>query len=156
MAAQDGHQAIDPTRFSISTLPRLVEEANLVDRAIKRLSLTPASNCDNCGQQVPLYCSHCGQRLLASTKSFTRNSSQTIKLSDCTPVCSKSPPDAGEDDGTPRRGLRFWCIMFSLIVVGMISALETTIVGTALPTIVSELGGAEWYIWCVNGYLLTR
>lgn len=38
----------------------------------------------------------------------------------------------------------------------MISALETTIVGTALPTIVHDLGGAEWYIWTVNGYFLTR
>ena len=54
------------------------------------------------------------------------------------------------------RGFRFWCIMLSLAATSILSALEGTIVSTALPTIVGHLGGAELFIWTVNGYFLTR
>lgn len=63
-----------------------------------------------------------------------------------------------EDGGTspPKRGFRFWMIMLALAVTSILSALEGTIVSTALPTIVSHLGGAELFIWTVNGYFLAR
>jgi hypothetical protein len=54
------------------------------------------------------------------------------------------------------RGLSFWCIILALCVTGILSALEGTIVSTALPTIMQDLGGAELYIWSVNGYFLAR
>jgi hypothetical protein len=53
------------------------------------------------------------------------------------------------------RGVQFWCIMFALGVTGILSALEGTVVGTALPAIINDLGGAELYIWTINGYFLT-
>lgn len=59
------------------------------------------------------------------------------------------------EDPKMHRGVRFWCIMLALGVTGILSALEGTVVGTALPTIVNELGGAELYIWTINGYFLT-
>jgi hypothetical protein len=56
----------------------------------------------------------------------------------------------------PVRGFLFWCIILGLCVTGILSALEGTIVSTALPTAVQDLGGAELYIWSVNGYFLAR
>ena len=42
------------------------------------------------------------------------------------------------------------------ILVGMfLAALEATVVGTAMPTIVSSLGGLEVYSWVFSAYLLT-
>ncbi|WP_320782578.1 MDR family MFS transporter [Streptomyces sp. CRN 30] len=48
-------------------------------------------------------------------------------------------------------------IVFATIVLGiLLAALDQTIVGTALPTIVSELGGAEHMSWVVTSYLLAE
>ncbi|MEW9508702.1 MDR family MFS transporter [Streptomyces bacillaris] len=48
-------------------------------------------------------------------------------------------------------------IVFTTIVLGMLlAALDQTIVGTALPTIVSDLGGAAHMSWVVTAYLLTE
>ncbi|MFM9496908.1 MDR family MFS transporter [Streptomyces galilaeus] len=48
-------------------------------------------------------------------------------------------------------------IVFVTIVLGMLlAALDQTIVGTALPTIVSDLGGAEHMSWVVTAYLLAE
>ena len=48
-------------------------------------------------------------------------------------------------------------VAFALIVGGLLlSALDSTIVATALPTIVGDLGGAEHMSWVVTAYLLTQ
>ncbi|AUG82112.1 MFS transporter [Kitasatospora sp. MMS16-BH015] len=48
-------------------------------------------------------------------------------------------------------------IVFGTIVLGMLlAALDQTIVGTALPTIVSDLGGAAHMSWVVTSYLLAE
>ncbi|WP_210588621.1 MDR family MFS transporter [Streptomyces sp. GESEQ-35] len=48
-------------------------------------------------------------------------------------------------------------IVFVTIMLGMLlAALDQTIVGTALPTIVSDLGGAEHMSWVVTAYLLAE
>src|SRR6266487_2318153 len=47
-------------------------------------------------------------------------------------------------------------IIFSGIVLGMLlAALDQTIVATALPTIVGDLGGLNKLSWVVTAYLLT-
>src|SRR3954470_17183553 len=43
-----------------------------------------------------------------------------------------------------------------LLMVMLLAALDSTIVSTALPTIVSELGGLEHLAWVVTGYLLAQ
>ena len=43
-----------------------------------------------------------------------------------------------------------------LVLVMLLAALDSTIVSTALPTIVSELGGLERLAWVVTGYLLAQ
>ena len=48
-------------------------------------------------------------------------------------------------------------IVFSgLVLVMLLAALDSTIVSTALPTIVGELGGLEHLAWVVTGYLLAQ
>lgn len=49
---------------------------------------------------------------------------------------------------------RIW-IIFSALIAGMLLAsLDQTIVSTAMPTIVGELGGVENQVWIVTAYLL--
>ena len=48
-------------------------------------------------------------------------------------------------------------VVFALIMGGMLlAALDQTIVGTALPTIVGDLGGAAHMAWVVTAYLLAE
>jgi EmrB/QacA subfamily drug resistance transporter len=48
-------------------------------------------------------------------------------------------------------------IAFSLIAGGMLlSALDSTIVSTALPTITGDLGGADHLSWVITAYMLTQ
>src|SRR3954451_18816098 len=54
-------------------------------------------------------------------------------------------------------GHRQVLVAFSGLVLAMLlAALDSTIVSTALPTIVSELGGLEHLAWVVTGYLLAQ
>ncbi|EWM66352.1 MULTISPECIES: MDR family MFS transporter [unclassified Micromonospora] len=52
----------------------------------------------------------------------------------------------------PVRQIRL--LMFGLMTGMLLAALDQTIVGTALPTIVGELGGINHYSWVVTAYLL--
>jgi MFS family permease len=49
-----------------------------------------------------------------------------------------------------RRNFIFWAIMLGMLL----AALDQTIVATALPTIVADLGGAGHQSWVVTSYLL--
>lgn len=65
------------------------------------------------------------------------------------------PPPA--EDGTPRkRGrkpARFWMIIVALSLLAFISSLDAMIIGTALPTITAEVGGASVYVWIANCFV---
>ena len=49
---------------------------------------------------------------------------------------------------------RVWIIFSGLMLALLISSLDQTIVSTALPTIVSDLGGLSQISWVITGYLL--
>jgi len=51
----------------------------------------------------------------------------------------------------PRIGLVFFALMLAM----GLAALDQTVVSTALPTIVGDLGGLDHYSWVVTAYLLT-
>jgi EmrB/QacA subfamily drug resistance transporter len=53
-----------------------------------------------------------------------------------------------------RRSSRLGLVMGALVVVMLLAALDQTIVSTALPTIVGDLGGLEHISWVVTAYLL--
>src|SRR3989337_4367380 len=46
-------------------------------------------------------------------------------------------------------------ILFAILLALFLSALDQTIVGTALPQVVTDLSGNELYTWVVTIYLLT-
>lgn len=56
----------------------------------------------------------------------------------------------------PRYSSRFWLAFSGLCFIGLVSALDGSVVSTALPSIVADLSGAENYVWVVNVYFLTR
>ncbi|KAH9962019.1 iron permease [Lactifluus volemus] len=60
-------------------------------------------------------------------------------------------------DGDIHRGVqkdwKFWCIIFSLTISVLLTAVEFTAIGAALPTIVRELKG-EQFIWVGSAYTL--
>ncbi|MGW1926293.1 MFS transporter, partial [Streptomyces massasporeus] len=65
-----------------------------------------------------------------------------------------APPAATEPPVLDRRRRN---IVFGTIMLGvLLAALDQTIVGTALPTIVSDLGGAAHMSWVVTAYLLAE
>ena len=49
---------------------------------------------------------------------------------------------------------KVWAIFGGLMLAMLLAALDQTIVATALPTIVSDLGGAEHLSWVVTSYML--
>src|SRR3954454_22518329 len=56
--------------------------------------------------------------------------------------------------GTIEREQRIWLTFSALMLVVLLAALDQTIVATALPTIVGDLGGLEHISWVVTAYLL--
>ncbi|KAL2128434.1 hypothetical protein VTI74DRAFT_9187 [Chaetomium olivicolor] len=75
-------------------------------------------------------------------------------------VNEKANPATEEADKTPEdftkgRPWRFWAIFPSLMITTLLSAVEATVVSTALPTIVHELQIGKDYIWVVNSFVLT-
>ena len=70
--------------------------------------------------------------------------------------------DIGEDElkatdaqeSTVPKTWRFWLVFVSMCMVSFASALDSTIVTTALPTITSSIGGESQYIWIANCFVL--
>ncbi|MDI2128875.1 MFS transporter [Yinghuangia seranimata] len=54
----------------------------------------------------------------------------------------------------PVRGRQLWLIFAGLMLGMLVAALDQTIVSTALPTIVGDLGGLNHLSWVVTAYLL--
>jgi MFS family permease len=68
-------------------------------------------------------------------------------------------PSAGQaaarEAGVPALSHRQILVIFSALMLGMLlAALDQTIVATALPTIVGDLGGLDHLSWVVTAYLL--
>ncbi|MFI5630026.1 MDR family MFS transporter [Streptomyces sp. NPDC051664] len=72
-------------------------------------------------------------------------------------TASETAPAAQSAAAPPVLDPRRRNIVFITIVLGiLLAALDQTIVGTALPTIVSDLGGAAHMSWVVTAYLLAE
>ena len=69
---------------------------------------------------------------------------------------STTVPSHAEGGVSPAVGSRrrFWLILSALLLGVLLAALDQTIVATALPTIVGDLGGASHLSWVVTSYLL--
>jgi len=59
---------------------------------------------------------------------------------------------SGQPDGKQPRSVRV--VLLALMIAMLLAMLDNMIVGTAMPTIVGELGGLEHLSWVVTGYTL--
>lgn len=50
---------------------------------------------------------------------------------------------------------RRWWVMTGILTGMFLAALEATIIGTAMPTVVAALGGLRFYSWVFSAYLIT-
>ncbi|KAI0051607.1 MFS general substrate transporter [Auriscalpium vulgare] len=55
--------------------------------------------------------------------------------------------------GTTPRDLGFWLIIVALFIATLLTAIEFTAIGTALPVIVNDLGGGQ-FVWVGSAYTL--
>lgn len=53
------------------------------------------------------------------------------------------------------RSKRFWAIIATLAIISLLSALENTVVTTALPFIATQLDLGDDYIWVTNAFFLS-
>src|SRR3954463_3954436 len=60
------------------------------------------------------------------------------------------PPQSAAEVAAPKRNLVFTAVLLGMLL----AALDQTIVATALPTVVADLGGAGHQAWVVTSYLL--
>ncbi|MEU6488072.1 MDR family MFS transporter [Streptomyces sp. NPDC046887] len=61
-------------------------------------------------------------------------------------------PAAAADEGKPARSVRV--VLLALMIAMLLAMLDNMIIGTAMPTIVGELGGLEHLSWVVTAYTL--
>ena len=71
---------------------------------------------------------------------------------DTAPAYAGPMSEAAQPDAPPRR--RVLVVIGALMLTMLLAALDQTIVSTALPTIVGELGGLNHLSWVVTSYLL--
>ncbi|MFE9426621.1 MDR family MFS transporter [Kitasatospora sp. NPDC006697] len=68
---------------------------------------------------------------------------------------AETPPAALGPDGRPARSPReIRLVMIGLVITMLLAMLDNLIVGTAMPTIVGDLGGANHLSWVVTSYTL--
>ncbi|KAH9993506.1 major facilitator superfamily domain-containing protein [Russula compacta] len=65
----------------------------------------------------------------------------------------QNPPQSSEIRHGVPKDWKFWCIMFSLALSVLLTAVEFTGIGAALPTIIHDLKG-EQFIWVGSAYAL--
>jgi hypothetical protein len=70
------------------------------------------------------------------------------------PSSARPQPRQSAADGQQAHGRRLLVIYLALMLAMLLAALDQTIVSTALPTIVSDLGGLSHLSWVVTAYLL--
>src|SRR5689334_8010087 len=80
-----------------------------------------------------------------------RQPSRKTSLMAVSPSDASAAPPAASSVSTRQRNVIFAALMLVLLL----ASLDQTIVSTALPTIVGDLGGINHLSWVVTGYLLT-
>jgi EmrB/QacA subfamily drug resistance transporter len=71
-------------------------------------------------------------------------------------VSTAAPPPNPQTSDAPAKGRRDVLLTFSgLLLAMLLASLDQTIVSTALPTIVGDLGGIDQLSWVVTAYLLS-
>ena len=103
----------------------------------------------------------CNDRQQAANTTFDNDPRATAisvmpSVTSAAPLVQQSPPQPPQLHQPAARGWRFWAAFVPMCVGTLLAAFETTVTSTALPSIVSDLGSGDLYVWILNGYLLTR
>lgn len=91
------------------------------------------------------------------------NNEQTSQEKNISHSPASSDPNPHEENGEAKKdapkknhyGLKVWTIISGLILSAILSALEGSIVSTAMPTITAELNSGQNYTWIIAAYFLT-
>lgn len=67
----------------------------------------------------------------------------------------EAPTQSNTDRLIPKKTWRFWAVFPALCVTTFLSALDTSILSTALPTIALDVNAGELYMWITNSYILS-
>ena len=70
------------------------------------------------------------------------------------PSSSTAGPIAAADPGTTTATGRRGLVVAALMLAMALTAMDSSIVATAVPQIVDDLGGFVYYSWMFSGYLL--
>ena len=65
-----------------------------------------------------------------------------------------TPPNSSVGSSRRLRGFALFSVLAALMLTLLLEALDQTVVGTALPRIVSSLNGFDLYTWVVTAYIL--
>ncbi|KUI64396.1 hypothetical protein VM1G_11193 [Cytospora mali] len=73
------------------------------------------------------------------------------------PTSPTVSPMAGESARKPQQkySWRFWSIIIALSIASLLSALDVSVISTAMPSILEDLGSSDAYMWIANAYFLT-
>ncbi len=74
------------------------------------------------------------------------------------PEQSETGPNDSQIEGRARLEMsprRRWAVTIGVMTGMFIAALEATVVGTAMPTVIASLGGINHYSWVFSAYLVT-
>ena len=101
---------------------------------------------------------------ISNSKTYDTSTDQQVNLTSNGPSpdregdnkSSKAPPESEKGNATSQLGWRVHMIFVGLAVSAILSALEGTVISTALPTIAADLGLGGNYVWVINIYFLTR
>jgi len=68
---------------------------------------------------------------------------------------TSSPSTSTTEVSKAGKGAAFWLTFFAVLLSTLLSALDLTAVGTALPTITEDLHGGSEYVWVGSAYALS-
>ncbi|KAI1126146.1 MFS general substrate transporter [Nemania abortiva] len=70
---------------------------------------------------------------------------------------TESPGSGRKSSSSPKapKGVRFWGVIAALSLLSFICALDVAIISTALPAIISAVGGATQYQWIANSFVVS-
>lgn len=92
-----------------------------------------------------------GNNDAAPASSPPKPSSASPSLTDANPAAAAQEDNEQGPSGKTPKGLRFWLIIFSLLIATFLSALDLTSISTALPRIAEELESQD-YSWIGDAY----
>lgn len=87
---------------------------------------------------------------------MNQTGSATENLDQPQATYTKKPHSNANSTEHLNRDWRFWTIIASLCITSLLTAIESTVTSTALPTISKTLGSREEYVWFVNAIFLSR